>query len=350
VVDDNPQHPMLCFGACRSSEQVEDLRALLTMTSFPLQVHNEIFMPVLHAKCRIVPERLRPVLDLLPLVGDHPAAEGRELRARALDVITASAEPNAVADPRLRASCLQPLIFESTQSLREYVPGTGLFCLDDKDEGNELERLGFEAFDYLCPFGAFHQPRVDYGGKRRELCDILAISRIREHEAEGIFVVQSKVASATPEGLGRTDTRRAASIQKNILAAIGQLKGAVRRLRSGDPIFRADGTPVEVDPPLPELERAIEPLDIRRRANKVGHGIVLVSDMHEGVEWEIIARELIDGGNAANYLFHVLDLRELQQLVSHSAGRPAILEGYLIQRWQFMAQRKTAFLRSWFVR
>jgi hypothetical protein len=349
-VDDNPQHPTLYFGACRSTEQVEDLRALLTTASFPLQVRNETFLPVLRADCRIVPERARLVLDLLPPAGDYPAAEGRELRVRALDVIAASAEPDAPADARLRASCFQPLIFGSTQSLSSYVPGTGLVCLDDKDEGNELERLGFQAFDHLCPFGAFHQPLVEYGGKRRELCDILAVSRRREQEDEGIFVVQSKVASATPDGLGRTDTRRAASIQKNILSAVGQLNGAVKRLRAGDRIFRADGTSVEVDPPLPELKGAVESLNIRDRANKVGHGIVLVSDMHEGVEWDVVARELIDAGNAANYLFHVLDLRELQRLVSHSAGRSAMLEAYLIQRWQLMAQRKTTLLRSQFVR
>ncbi|OLC13830.1 MAG: hypothetical protein AUH29_11905 [Candidatus Rokubacteria bacterium 13_1_40CM_69_27] len=349
-VDDNPQHPTLYFGACRSTEQVEDLRALLTTTWFPLQVHNETFLPVLHADCRIVPERARPVLDLLPPVGDSPATEQRELRVRALDVIAASVEPDAVPDARLRASCLQPLVFERTQSLKSYVPGTGLVCLDDKDEGNELERLGFQAFDHLCPFGAFHQPLVESGGKRRELCDILAVSRIREQEDEGIFVVQSKVTSATPESLGRTDARRAASIQKNILCAVGQLNGAIRRLRAGDRIFRADGTSVEVDPPVPDLKGAVEPLNIRERASKVGHGIVLVSDMHEGVDWKAVARELIHVGKAAGYLCHVLDLRELQRLVSHSAGRPAMLERYLTQRWQLMVQPKSALVRSQFLR
>jgi len=290
LVNDNPQHPTLYFGACRSTEQVDDLRALLTTASFPLQVHNETLLPVLHADCRIVPERACPVLDQLPPAVDYPAAEERELRVRALDVIAASAEPDSPADARLRASCLQPLIFERTQSLRSYVPSTGLVCLDDKDEGNELERLGFQAFDHLCPSGAFHQPLVEYGGKRRELCDILAVSRIREQEDEGIFVVQSKVASATPESLGRTDARRAASIQKNILCAVDQLNGAIKRLRAGDRIFRADGTSVEVDPPVPELMGTVEPLNIRERASQVGHGIVLVSDMHECVAWEAVAR------------------------------------------------------------
>ncbi len=348
-VDDNPQHPTLYFGACRSAEQVEDLCALLTMTAFPLQVHNETFLPVLHADCRIASERARSVVDLLRLECDYPASQERGLRVRALDVVAASAEPDAPTDARLRVSCLQPLVFETTESLGSYVPGTGPVRLDDPDEGNELERLGFQAFDHLCPFGAFHQPLVGDGRKRRELCDILAVSRIREQEDEGLFVVQSKVASTTPESLGRTDARRAASIQKNILCAVDQLRGAIRRLRAGDQIFRSDGTPVEVDPPVSELMGVVESLNIRARASQIGHGIVLVSDMHQGVDWETLAHELIHAGEAVGYLFHILDLRELQRLVSHSAGRPAMLEHYLTQRWQLMVQRKSALVRSQFL-
>ena len=227
-------------------------------------------------------------------------------------------EPDTTADARMRASCTQPLILERMQSLRSYAPGSGLVYLDDKDEGDELERLALQAFEFLCPFGVFHQPQVERGVKRRELCDVLAVSRIREHEDEGIFVVQSKVASVTPEGLGRSTTRRAASIQKNIMSAISQLKGAVKRLRDGDLVLRADGTSIELDPPRPELTEVIEPLNLRERANKVGNGIALVSDMHEGVDWKKVARELLASCNSTKYFFHVLDLRELQRLVTRS--------------------------------
>lgn len=349
-MDDNPQHPTLYFGACRNAEQVEDLCTLLTMSTFPLQIHNETFLPILHADCRIIPEQARSVVDLLRLECDYPASQDRGLRVRALDVIADSAEPNASTDARLRVSCLQPLVFDETQFLGAYVPGTGLIRLDDPGEGNELERLGFQAFDHLCPFGAFHQPLVSDGRKRRELCDILAVSRVREHEDEGVFVVQSKVASATPETLGRTDARRGASIQKNILCAVDQLRGAIRRLRAGDQILRSDGTPVDVDPPVPELLGVVAPLNIIERASQVGHGIVLVSDMHPGVNWEAVAHELLDASEAVRYLFHVLDLRELQRLVSYSAGRPVMLENYLTQRWQLMQQHKSALVRSQFLR
>jgi hypothetical protein len=351
-VDDNPQHPTLYFGACRSAEQVEDLCTLLTMTTFPLQIHNETFLPILHVDCRIIPEQALSVVDLLRLEYDYPASQDRDraLRVRALDVIAASAEPNASTDARLRASCLQALVFEGTQALGAYVPGTGLIRLDDPGEGNELERLGFQAFDHLCPFGAFHQPLVGEGRKRRELCDILAVSRVREQEDEGVFVVQSKVSSATPETLGRPDARRGASIQKNILCAVDQLRGASRKLRAGDQILRSDGTPVEVDPPVPELLGVVEPLNIRERASQVGHGIVLVSDMHPRVNWEAVAHELLDASEAVGYLFHVLDLRELQRLVSYAARRPAMLENYLTQRWQLVRQHKSALVRSQFLR
>jgi len=348
-VDDDPQQPCLLYGPCRSAEEVEDLRALLMRESFPLQIHNEIFLPVLHADCVAVPQLSRPVLDLLLRGGDWPAVEGRQLRERALDVIQTSLGRDASPDAAIRAHCAQPLIFARTQSLKSYVPGSGLVHLDDKDEGNELERLTFQAFEFLCPLGAFHQPQVEDGGKLRELCDVLAVSRIREHEDEGIFIVQSKVASEWPEGLARSTTRRAASIKKNIVSAISQIKGAVKRLRAGDLIFRAGGTRIEVDPPLPELTEVIEPLNLRERANKVGNGIVLVSDMHEGVDWAEVARELLDASRSTKYFFHVLDLRELQRLVTHSGGRPAVLEVYLMKRWELMVQHRSAFLRSRFL-
>lgn len=348
-VRDDPQHPYLFYGACRSAEHVEDLRAMVTAASFPVQIHNEVFRPVFHADCVIVSERARPMLDLLLPAEDFPEPDGRHLRARALDVIQASLEPGAPADARVRAHCILPLTLEGTKSLGSFVAGSGLVSLDDKDEGNELERLAFQAFEFLCPSGAYHQPQVEQAGNRRELCDILAVSRIREHDGEGIFVVQSKVASVTPERLARTTERRAASIQKNIMTAISQLKGAIKRLRAGDPVFRADGTPIEVDSLVPENAAVIEPLNLRERANKVGHGIVLVSEMHDGLDWQKVASELFEAVKPTKYLLHILDLRELQRLVSHSHGRPAVFETHLVRRWELMVEEGSALVRSHFL-
>lgn len=343
-VDDNPQHQTLFYGGCRSPEEVEDLGRLLVAGSFPLQIHNENFLPLLYAACRVAPELARPVVQLLPSVS-YPADDGFQLRARALDVLRDS---KSIPDQRMKASCVLPIRFKQTQSLKAHVADSGTVNLDDDNEGNELERLAFQAFDALFPFGAFHGPEVQDGKARRELCDILAVSRVREHNNEGIFLVESKVSSATAEGLKRTGLRRGASIRKNIMKGIGQLKGAIGKLRDGETIFRQDGTSIEVDLPIPEVKEAVEPLNLHERARQIGTAIVLVSDMHEDIDWVELWQHLLDACRETEYFFHVLDLRELGRLVTHSKVRPALFEGFLVQRWKVMAERKTALVRFQF--
>jgi hypothetical protein len=239
-----------------------------------------------------------------------------------------------------------PVTFIQTQTIRILLPRIGAVDLTDTNEGSELERLTFQAFEQLFPFGVFINPVVGEGKKRRELCDVLAVSRVREVEMEGVFVVQNKVASAFPEGLKRKTTRRAKSIQNNILDAIGQLGGAIKAIKSGATIYRAeDGTSVEVDPPLPELAKIVEPLDLSERANQIGHGIVVVSDMHEGVDWGVVFDALAEVWRETRYFCQVLDLQELGNLIEHSKGRPALLEGYLVERGRRMAEAKNPLIR-----
>lgn len=80
----------------------------------------------------------------------------------------------------------------------------------------------------------------------------------------------------------------------------------------------------------------------------VGHAIAAISDMHPSVNWQLIAKELIAASQAARFMFHVLDLRELQRLVSYSAGRPALLEAHLTRRWELVARHGNALVRTQF--
>lgn len=342
LVFDDAVHPYAVYGACRSTEEIDDLRTLLAMTSFPLQVHNENGLPLFHAVCKIAPDLAASVSHALPS-GDYPSGDGVELRARALDVVAASLEPGSAPDPRIRASCVLPLGFEHTEKLQAHVIGSGTVTLTDTDEGNELERLTFQLFDSLFSFGAYHAPEIDDGAQRRELCDVLALSRVREFPQEGIFVIQNKVASAFSDGLKRTTERRSKSIQKNILKGIGQAVGAIKKLKAGVQVYCHRGAVIEADPP--EVAAAVEALNLRQRANQVGHGIVLISDMHGGVEWQKVWETMLHAARETGYLFHVLDLRELQRMILHANGRPALLESYLVTRWNLMAEQKSALVR-----
>ena len=343
TVYDDAAAPRTFFGCCRGEEETADLQVVLAAGRFPLQFHNENFLPLLYAQCRIDPEPARAVIALLPSAV-YPTEQGLKPSGLANDVVEGVL--SGKADPRIKASCDLPVLFEQDQTIKVILAGIGEVNLTDADEGGELERLTFAAFDSLFPYGVFHRPDFDKGGTREKLCDVLAVSRMREADGEGIFVIQNKVASAFPDGLKRKTERRAKSIQKNIMHGIRQLKGAIDNLREGKTIYRTKGgTSIEVDPPMPDLVGVVEPLNLRERASQIGQGIVLISDMHEGVDWEEVFSALAKVWLSTQYYCQVLDLMELGRLLTHSEGRPALLEWLLLRRGQVMVEKKTAFIR-----
>ena len=250
TVYDDAAAPRTFFGCCRGEEETADLQVVLAAGRFPLQFHNENFLPLLYAQCRIDPEPARAVIALLPSAV-YPTEQGLKPSGLANDVVEGVL--SGKADPRIKASCDLPVLFEQDQTIKVILAGIGEVNLTDADEGGELERLTFAAFDSLFPYGVFHRPDFDKGGTREKLCDVLAVSRMREADGEGIFVIQNKVASAFPDGLKCKTERRAKSIQKNIMHGIRQLKGAIDNLREGKTIYRTKGgTSIEVDPPMPQ--------------------------------------------------------------------------------------------------
>jgi hypothetical protein len=339
---DDPASPFTTFGSCRSDAEASDLLAVLASGKFPLQIHNENLIPLFTADCRFDPGQARPATGLLlsPML---PGEAGFELRERANDAVEVMLAGDA--EPTVKASCELRLSFENAEALKIHVVGSGDVSLDDKDEGAELERLTFLAFDALFPFGAFHSPKVGETKDRRELCDVLAVSREMEVGNEGVFVIQNKVA---PAGLKRKTWRQGKSVQNQIMEGIGQLEGAINALRRGEAIYRDQaGTPIECDPP--ECAGTIPPLNLKERAAFVGQGIVLISDMHHAVDWKAVFFELGRVFLSTRYYCHVLDLKELARLVTHSEGRPAVLEGLLLERGKKMLENRTAFVRFKFV-
>ena len=346
IVDDLGA-PATVLGACRSQLDTDDLLRLLASAVIPVQFLNELLLPVAWGTAPNPSTRGGAVVAALeagtPRPGCEPSAVNRN---RALDIVERTLPPGAPHEGAIRARCELALIFSRIDAPQISFPGSGAVCLDDDDVGTELERLAFQAFEHLCPFGAFHQPQVESGGRLRELCDVLAVSRVREFDDEGLFVVQCKAAAETAAGLSRPTSRRAASAQRSLVRAIAQLRGAVRLLRAGVAVRRADGTSVEEDPPGFTPPAFLEPIDLRRSAAAVGHAIALVSDMHDRLDWRAIAHALVDGSRRSGFLFHVLDLAELRTLVSHSRGRAAVFEAHLVQRWEAMRAGGTALVRQ----
>jgi hypothetical protein len=67
--------------------------------------------------------------------------------------------------------------------------------------------------------------------------------------------------------------------------------------------------------------------------------------MHPSVEWEALARRIIDMSVEQKAIFHVLDLTELRQIVG-VGEKPEIVHSVLCQRFAAIAKAKTAFVRA----
>jgi hypothetical protein len=346
TVYDDPICPMTYYGSCRSDEETADLTSKLAIGSCPLQVHNENFLPLLQAVATFDSEAASDLLELLPSAR-HPEERGFELRDKANDIVEDAIE--GVSGGRVKAHCEIPVVFRSARVIRVHLNGIGTVDVSHPDEGGELERLTSQAFGSLFQHGTFLGPYYLKSGLQKEVCDVLAISRNREVHTEGIFIVQSKVASASTVGLKRKTQRRADTIQKNILEAIDQLRGAIKTLKSGVTIYRKDGTSIEDDQHIPALSRLLEPLNLKERADAVGFAVVMISDMHPNVDWDrkvflALGQLFID----TRYYCHVMDLQELGRILTHCDNRPVKLEYLLMERWKHMIANRTTFIRFQF--
>lgn len=114
---------------------------------------------------------------------------------------------------KIIAHCALPIALHQMETLRIEVIGSGEVGLNVQDEGGELEKLAFQSLEHIYPFGTFLNPWVGEGKSRRELCDVLAVSRIQGLEEEGIIVVQSKVASSDASALVRSADRKVKKYQ-----------------------------------------------------------------------------------------------------------------------------------------
>ena len=343
-INDDKVCSKVIYGACRSTDEIDNLRAFFGVSTVPLQLYNENELPLLSALCTFDPEKAASFVNQLP-TGQYPAGDGVASRRKVLDILQNSMLEGAAPEPRIVAQCELPLSLSRKERLTSTVFGVGDFTLDNADQGNELEKLTFQLFDALFTFGTYHSPQRDHAKTKREVCDVLAVSRIQELEKEGVFVIQNKVANT--DGKERTTERRGLSIQNNIVKGIDQAVGAIKKLKAGIQVYRSDGTKIEIDPP--EVAAAVEPLKLHERAKQFGYGIVLVSDLHEGADWQMIWRKLQEAARETGYFYHVLDLQELHGLIVNSDGRPALFEGYLVERWKRMGEQQNALVRFRFI-
>ncbi|MGE3845116.1 MAG: hypothetical protein AB7I50_26435, partial [Vicinamibacterales bacterium] len=127
----------------------------------------------------------------------------------------------------------------------------------------------------------------------------------------------------------RSSDRRKANIEKGITKGLGQLGGALKNIRSGAALFRADGNPLTL---------------VNREAP--AHAIVLLSEMYSLVDWRAVASAVDSASENEVHraLFHVFDLQELVSLARDCVDS-AVFSNRLIQRWFLVKDKGTAYGR-----
>lgn len=193
--------------------------------------------------------------------------------------------------------------------------------IGDRNEGEVLEKTAWAALTSVFPGTLYHSPQILAKGKPRELTDVFAFY------SHGSFLIEAKALSVFSAGYERTLDRRTTGVQKQAKKAIGQLIGAAKAFSRGDAIFDAAGKALDIDRTAPP------------------HCIVLVSELTPAGDWDGIVAQLCDAMAETGAFFHLLDLRELVELLKASSGDPRLLDYNLMRRCQRFYQVKSVFLQ-----
>jgi hypothetical protein len=340
-IHDEPEHPFTLFHLDSFPETVPLLNTMLTSAKATLHCVNELNHPMLAASCSLATENAKAVA--VEFSQSHhwllTPETSKQIQFDALrrdcecaierfsDHVFASPDSpsNSYVNPyayiELALDIWKPTeVFETTPTAFD-----GPFHIGDEDEGTKLERLLHLTIDYAYRGRSYRSPQVQDGKHRRELTDVLAF------DEKTICVIQAKALAALKVDAGRSSTRLANNVTKDIRKGLGQLGGALGNIRSAAKLFCSDG----------------ESLEIPHRETSLAHGIVLLSEMYSSVDWQQVAQDVIQASEneSQRAMFHVMDMRELAALTARCPDGETLFNR-LCQRWINVKIKGTGYIRS----
>lgn len=192
--------------------------------------------------------------------------------------------------------------------------------INDKNEGEMLEKIVWSTLISVFPDDLYHSPRNKEA--RCELTDVLAAY------SYGSFLIETKDVSVFKSGCNRNQNRRISGVQKQVKKAIGQLVGAAKAFSRGDEITDSDGNVLNI-------ARSIPP-----------HCIVLITELMCSGDWEDIVMQMRNAAKETKAFFHLLDLNEFINLLKGSSGNPRLFDSNLLARFELFWKAKNVFIRG----
>lgn len=194
-------------------------------------------------------------------------------------------------------------------------------------EGSHQEQIALWLIDSIKPEGAYYSPQIPHGDGTREFTDLLLCYE------NGCFLFESKALSIISREKIPTREQLIKDTSKHIEKALKQLKGAVRQLKQGTPIFTKQRELIEID------------------RTKAAHCIIIVSDL------SLVSNDTLIDSNAikdfittTNCFIHLIDLCELKRIVqaanmlssrSEKVSTIQAFDSYLIDREKIAIKKGT---------
>ena len=328
IVADDPTAALMLSGVIRHAEEQLAIENILRAGRTLMVFFDELSRPVARATCTFSSAECITASAMVDAAGSRYVGPWTQLLSDVLDEVQGYGDPQLAVPPKYSPTFVTvPLKLSEFMTQRMTTLGNDdvlEFRLDDPDEGHGLEQSTWHLLEHLFEGRIFHSPHVREGAAVRELTDILTTCD------SGPCLFEAKAAAMLSTDLQRTTERRAKNVQKQIDKGIDQLAGAMRNLKGGLPLVTKGGSPIA----LPSTVGTIR------------NGIVMVSEMLPGLDWEAIGAQLLAASEQCDAMMHVLDLQELRTLVGISRDNPVLFTAYLAHRYDVMTERKHAMLRT----
>jgi hypothetical protein len=194
--------------------------------------------------------------------------------------------------------------------------------VDDADEGFALEGQIWYSLDSVFGKHLYRGPQINKNGKQRELTDVLAYYEL------GLFLIESKTAAVFSAQENKSQEKKIASIQKQIIKGINQVVGACKALKDNYEVHDSRGQAIELD------------------RNMIPHCIVLVSEILHSGDWANVDKHMIDAAKKNNIFLHVMDLAEFILILKTSSGKKEVFDYNLMKRFEKWVEHQTIHMRS----
>lgn len=193
--------------------------------------------------------------------------------------------------------------------------------VDDKNEGNILEKEVMIVLDDLFKQKLYLNPQIARAQGYRELTDVFAIYD------NGLFLIETKALGIIDKIPNKSMDKKVKGIQKQISTGIDQLVGASKKIITNTTIYDKSLNKIVFDK-VPFL-----------------HCIVLVSELLAFGDWKAIEYKMLKAMAENKIYLNVIDLSEFMQYVGYAQGNADRLNLMLIERVEAFVKNENIHMK-----